>query len=78
MTIHRHSVLSTVALIALATATTPALAKKKATITPYLEVGQIVTADLKGGDTLTYSTVAAGIDAQVSNARSEFQVNYRY
>jgi uncharacterized protein (PEP-CTERM system associated) len=77
MTIHRKTFVTTAALIALA-ATMPATAKK-AQVTPYLEVGQVVTADLKGdGDVLTYSTVAAGIDASISNARSEAQVNYRY
>ncbi len=78
MTIHRNIILSTVAFIAIAASTMPAEAKKKAQVTPYIEVGQVVTADLKGGDTLTYSTVAAGIDASISNARSEAQINYRY
>ena len=78
MTIHYKTAPIMAALGALIIAT-PALAKKKVDVTPYLEVGQIVTADLKGsGDVLTYSTVAAGIDASVSNARSEYQVNYRY
>lgn len=48
-------------------------------VSPYLEVGQVVTADLKnGGDVLTYSTVAAGIDASISGPRAEVQANYRY
>jgi hypothetical protein len=38
-------------------------------VSPYLEVGQVLTADLKnGGDVLTYTTVAAGIDAPSSRA----------
>ncbi len=48
-------------------------------ITPYLEVQQILTADLKnGGDVLTYSTVAAGIDAAISTRRAEGQLSVRY
>jgi hypothetical protein len=55
----------------------PAYARKS--ITPYIEVDQTVSAQLKGGDeVLTYTSVAAGIDASVQNSRSEFQISYRY
>ena len=48
-------------------------------VAPYLEVDQVVSADLKnGGDVLTYTTLAAGIDASVSGNRAEGQVSYRY
>ena len=58
-------------------ASTPALAKVE--VSPYLEVAQVLTADLRnGGDVVTYSSVAAGVDASVSNSRTELQVNYRY
>ena len=58
-------------------ASSPALARVD--VSPYLEVSQVLTADFKnGGDVVTYSSVAAGIDAKVSNARTELQVNYRY
>ncbi len=78
MIIHRKTLATAATFLALAAAM-PAIAKKKAQVTPYLEVGQVLTADLKGdGDVLTYSTVAAGIDLSVSNARSEAQINYRY
>lgn len=57
--------------------TTPAQARKE--ITPYLEVAQIIAADLNnGGDVLTYSTIAAGIDASIQDKRTAFQINYRY
>ncbi len=58
---------------------TPAFARD-VDVTPYLEVGQVVTADVKGGDSdvLTYSTVAAGVDATVVTQRAELQVSYRY
>ena len=66
-----------VGLIAALTLATPAHARKE--ITPYLEVGQIIAADLKGSnEVLTYTQVAAGVDASVSNRRSEAQVSYRY
>jgi hypothetical protein len=79
MKIHPNTIavkLGSASLIAMVLAT-PALAKKE--ISPYLEFNQIVSADLKnGGDVLTYSTVAAGIDASVANSRSEGQISYRY
>jgi hypothetical protein len=60
-----------------ATAITPASAQR-ARLTPYIEASQVVAADLNGGDVLTYSTVGAGIDAQVQSRRVEVQVSYRY
>jgi hypothetical protein len=51
---------------------------RKRTITPYIEIGQVVTADLKTDDVLTYSTVAAGVDASVQTKRTQLQVSYRY
>jgi hypothetical protein len=58
--------------------TRPAFAAEKE-ITPYIEVNQVIDADLKnGGDVLTYTALAAGIDASVQTRRAEFQVNYRY
>jgi uncharacterized protein (PEP-CTERM system associated) len=52
----------------------------KTEVSPYIEIGQVLTTDVKGGDdsVLTYSTVAAGIDASVTNKRAEIQVSYRY
>lgn len=48
-------------------------------VTPYLEAQQVVFADLKnGGDVLTYSTVAAGVDASIATRRAEAQVSLRY
>ena len=74
-TLKRHS--SLLALVAGFAWSLPAQARSD--VSPYLEVGQIATADLKnGGDVLTYSTVAAGIDASVSGPRAEIQANYRY
>jgi len=55
-----------------------AAAQARSHISPYLEVEQVFDADLKNGDTLTYTSVAAGIDAEVSTNRVEAQVSYRY
>lgn len=47
--------------------------------TPYIEAQQVLVADLKdGGDVLTYSTVAAGVDASIQTRRAEGQINVRY
>ncbi len=48
-------------------------------ITPFIEAQQVLVADLKsGGDVLTYSTVAVGVDATISTRRAEGQLNVRY
>jgi hypothetical protein len=53
--------------------------RPKVDITPYIEVSQVVLAELTGaGDVLTYSTVAAGIDTSIQTRRAEAQLNVRY
>lgn len=48
-------------------------------VAPYIEIGQIVSAELNnGGDVLTYSTVAAGIDATIATRRAALNANVRY
>jgi hypothetical protein len=48
-------------------------------ITPFIEAQQVLVADLKdGGDVLTYSTVAVGVDATIQTRRAEAQLNVRY
>ena len=48
-------------------------------VTPYIEVQQVAFADLDGGrDILTYTTLAAGVDAAISTRRAEGQVSLRY
>jgi len=52
---------------------------KQVTIAPYIEASQTLEADLNGdGDVLTYTSLAAGIDAAISTPRVEGQVSYRY
>jgi hypothetical protein len=48
-------------------------------ITPYIEAAQIVTSELSPGeDTLTYSMVAAGVDASVQGRNNGGAVSLRY
>jgi hypothetical protein len=57
----------------------PSLAHARTEVTPYLEVAQVLDAQIKGGnDVLTYSSVAAGVDVSVTGKRAQAQVNYRY
>jgi hypothetical protein len=53
--------------------------KRTVEVSPYLEVGQVLTADLKNnGDVLTYTTLAAGVDAVVATRRAELAATVRY
>ena len=60
-----------------AVAAVPAHAQRTE-ISPYVEVGQVLTADLNSGDVLTYSQLTAGIDASVTAERVAVQANYQY
>jgi len=55
-------------------------AQARVDIAPYLEVQQVLDAPLSsgGGEVLTYTTLAAGVDASVSTRRAEVQISYRY
>lgn len=50
----------------------------RARVRPYIEISQTVDADLKRGDVLTYTSLAAGVDASVDTARASAQLSYRY
>ncbi|WP_025587453.1 hypothetical protein [Sphingomonas sp. UNC305MFCol5.2] len=66
------------AAVAFVCAATPATAQRTR-VSPYIEASQVLVSDLSnGGDVLTYSTVGAGIDAQVTTRRVEVQVSYQY
>ncbi|KQS01426.1 hypothetical protein ASG11_17285 [Sphingomonas sp. Leaf357] len=56
----------------------PAVAGARKSITPYIELGQVLTADLQSGDVLTYSTASAGVDATISTRNVEVQLSYNY
>ncbi|HTU10925.1 MAG TPA: hypothetical protein VMG08_08515 [Allosphingosinicella sp.] len=48
-------------------------------VSAYLEVAQVLSADLdSGGETLTYTSVAAGVDGIMQTRRVTAQVSYRY
>lgn len=63
-----------------AIAASPALAQegRRNQITPYIEIGQVLTADLQSGDVLTYTTANAGIDASIQTRNVELQLSYNY
>ena len=51
----------------------------RTSIVPYLEVGQVLVAELKpGNEVLTYSTIAAGVDAAIAGRNTEGAVSFRY
>ncbi|WP_033922053.1 hypothetical protein [Sphingomonas sp. 37zxx] len=60
----------------------PALAQQQGdravTVSPYIQIGQVLTADLRNDDVLTYSTVSAGVDANVNTRRVQVQLSYQY
>lgn len=47
-------------------------------VAPYIEASQTLDADLRGGDVLTYTSLAAGVDAAVTTARTDGQASLRY
>jgi uncharacterized protein (PEP-CTERM system associated) len=65
------------ALLGAAFGGSPLLAEVR--IAPYIEVQQVLDAEFNnGGDVLTYTSLAAGIDGKISTKRTEAQVSYRY
>lgn len=53
--------------------------ERQADVAPYLEIQQILVADLKdGSDVLTYTSVAAGIEGSIQTRGAQAQVNLRY
>ena len=54
--------------------------RPSAEVHPYVEANAGVSADLSGGDdeVLTYTSVAAGVDARVATRRVTVQASYRY
>ena len=60
-------------------AAVPAEARdKRVVVQPYIELSQTADADLKSGDVLTYTSVAAGVDASIDTRRTSAQLSYRY
>lgn len=61
-----------------ASAERPRATRTRSIVQPYLEIDQVVSADLNGGDVLTYTALAAGVDGRVATRRVEAQISYRY
>lgn len=54
-------------------------ARARVDVTPYIEVSQVLTGEFgNGGDVLTYSTVAVGLEASVATRRAQAAVDVRY
>lgn len=68
-----------VACSALLAMASPAVAKnRQVDVSPHIDIGQVVTADLTNDDVLTYTTVTAGVDATVQTKRVQVQLSYNY
>ncbi len=67
-----------IVLAVCAAAIVPAAAQRRATVTPYIEVSQVATAELNGGETLTYSQIGAGVDGSIRTRRIQVQLSYQY
>ena len=67
-----------VSLLSVAIDVTPASARTS--IHPYVEVQQVFAADLSGNnnDAVTYTGLAAGVEATVQSAKIQGQLDYRY
>ena len=52
--------------------------RQRSVIQPYLEVAQVVSTELDSGDTLTYTSLAAGVDGQIRTRRITVAIGYRY
>jgi hypothetical protein len=67
-------------------AATPAMAQdksggskeRKLRVSPYIELSQVLTADIQSGDVVTYTSVAAGIDTSVQTRRVSVNISARY
>jgi hypothetical protein len=64
------------ALVSLCAA--PAAAELRTGVQPYIEVQQVLNAEVDSGDVLTYTGLAAGVDASLSTRRVRAQISYRY
>ena len=74
----RAILIGTTATIALTAVPAAAQDHARAQVHPYIELSQTVDVDLKGGDAVTYTSAAAGIDASIDTARASAQLSYRY
>ena len=53
--------------------------ERRVDVNPYIEAGQVLVADLDGpSDVVTYTSLAAGVDASVQTRRVQVTASYRY
>jgi hypothetical protein len=73
-------ILGGTAFAAVALAATPAMAQdnSRTSVTPYIELSQVLTSDVQSGDVLTYSSAAAGVDVTTSSRRLVASISARY
>src|SRR5690606_16811384 len=54
-------------------------ARHRTSVIPYIEAAQVLTQELEpGNDTVTYTSLAAGVDATVAGRNSAASVSLRY
>lgn len=67
------------AIAATAIAGLPAAAQERQkSITPYVDVAQVLVADFDSDEVLTYTSVGVGVDASIQTRRVEVQLSYKY
>ena len=51
---------------------------RRVSISPYIDLSQVVTGDFNSGDVVTYSTVSVGVDATIQTRRVQIGADYEY
>ncbi|WP_374942823.1 hypothetical protein [Sphingomonas sp.] len=77
---NRYALLASAAFVSIVIAVSPVQAQdgRRVVVAPYIEIGQVLDADLTNDNTLTYTSLAAGVDASIAGPRAEAQISYRY
>jgi hypothetical protein len=52
--------------------------QSRSRVTPYLEIEQVLNADLNEGDVLTYTSIGAGVNANIATRRVQATISYNY
>jgi len=79
----RYRIIAATGLSATALACMASPAQARTQISPYIEVQQVLDFDLSnndalGDDVVTYTSIAAGVDASIATRRIEVGASYRY
>lgn len=76
-----HLPVAITAAVAALILSSPAAAKRRVEVLPYVGIDQTLVADLSGGasdDTVTYTSVRAGVDVSIKQRSSELRANLAY